>query len=392
MINCISVLGSTGSVGTQTLEVAAELKIKIEALTANCNIKKLAEQTRKFKPKTICIANPELYSELKNSLKDCSVKILTGTDGILKIASSNSADIVCNSIVGIAGLAPTIKALENGKTVALANKESVVTGGALIQKLINSNNGCKIVPVDSEHSAIFQCLQNNSSKSVRKIFLTASGGPFLGKTTKWLKKNATIENSLKHPNWKMGKKISIDSATLMNKGFELIEAAWLFNLKPEQIEIVVHPQSVLHSAVEFVDGTVLGQFGEPTMKLPIQFALTNPKHIVSSIEPFSFFKHSSLSFLKPDFETFKCLKHCETAILKGALFPTALNAANEKAVELFLANEIGFLDIEKIINYVVNTKNNENLKTNNLSLELILKTDEQIKEIVATKYREICSR
>lgn len=343
----ISLLGSTGSIGTQALDVIKNLGMKVVALTANQNIKLLEKQAREFNPELVCIFDENYYIELKENLKDTSICVTAGLEGCCKAAALDSADIVLNSVVGMVGLMPTMCAIENGKDVAIANKETLVAGGKLVMESAKKY-GSHIIPVDSEHSAIFQCMQGNKTNQVSKIILTASGGPFLGKSRDFLK-NVTVKDALNHPNWSMGRKISIDSATMMNKGLELIEAVWLFDKHPSEIEIVVHPQSILHSAVEYVDRSVIGQFGNPDMRIPIQYALTYPNRITSKVKPLSFFECQNLTFIKPDYDTFGCLNLCKEAISKGGLYPTVLNAANEKAVELFLGGKIGFLDIEQVV-------------------------------------------
>lgn len=376
MIKNMSLLGSTGSIGTQALDVAEKSNIDVVALTANKNIKLLEKQVRKFKPTLVCISDENLYNELKTNLKDCFVKVVCGVDGLCEAASLSSVDIVLNSVVGIAGLLPTMCAIENNNNVALANKETLVTGGRLVMDAAKKHN-CKILPVDSEHSAIFQCIQGNNKKQISKIILTASGGPFFKKDRSFLEK-ATVKDALNHPNWNMGNKISIDSATMMNKGLELIEAVWLFDKNPEDIEIVIHPQSVLHSAVEYLDGSVIGQLGLPDMRLPIQYALTYPDRVESSVKSLSLTDYESLNFYKPDYEKFKCINICKEAISKGGLYPTIVNAANEVAVGLFLAGKIKFLDIEKCVEAAMNLKNVNELK----SISSILDMDKKTRDFV----------
>lgn len=375
MRKSICVLGSTGSIGVQTLEVCKSLNIKVLGLVANRNIKLLEKQARIFKPKIVCVNDERFYKELKENLKDTLIEVVSKMEGIFKVCSLD-VDIILNAIVGIAGLLPTVFALKNKKDIALANKETLVVGGEIVKK-IAKENGCIILPVDSEHSAIFQCIKGSSCKEVRKIILTASGGPFFLKSLEFLQ-NVTVSDALKHPNWNMGEKITIDSATMMNKGLELIEAVHLFNKEPKDIEIVIHPQSVLHSAVEFVDGAILGQFSKPDMKVAIQYALTYPKRVVSNVERFSFVDQQNISFFKPDYEKFSCLKYCEEAIEKKGLIPTILNAANEKAVELFLKGKIKFLDINKAVKKALEIEHiNEDL-----TIESIMKTDCYVKEYI----------
>ena len=295
----ISVLGSTGSIGTQTLDVARKHNVKVSAITANRNIKLLEEQAREFNPSLVCVGDKSLYAELKNALADTNIAVDCGEEGIQRAASLDECNLVVNSIVGIAGLLPTLTAIDACKDVALANKESLVTGGALVMKAVKEK-GVKLLPVDSEHSAIFQCMQGCKASEVKKIILTCSGGPFFNYTPEMLK-NVTKEQALKHPNWDMGAKITIDSATLMNKGAELIEAVWLFNKSPDDIEIVVHRESVIHSLIELEDNAVLAQLGTPDMHIPIQYAITYPDRKPSSSGRLSLTDYASLSFYKPDF-------------------------------------------------------------------------------------------
>lgn len=379
----ISLLGSTGSIGTQTLDVIDHLGFEVVAMSAFRNIKLLEQQVRKFKPKLVCIFDESLFSELKTNLADCSVKVVSKMEGLCEIANQNSANLVFNAIVGTCGLLPTIAALKNKKDVAMANKESIVVAGELLFDLAERNS-CKILPVDSEHSAIFQCIEQQNFNEVSKLILTASGGPFFGKTREDLK-NVKISEALNHPNWKMGKKISIDSATLINKGFELIEACYFFKKKPSEIEIIIHPQSLLHSAVSYVDGTVIGQFGKADMRLPIQFALTYPKRVESLVRPFSFVDCKNLSFFKPDYETFGCLKLCVDAIKVGGFAPAIIHAANEQAVELFLDGKIGFLQIEQLIKNAMQMEIKENI----FNFDSIIEIIEMVKNYVYETSKKI---
>lgn len=375
MVKSVCLLGSSGSVGVQALDVCKNLNIKVDSIVAKKNIALLEEQARKFKPKLVCVVDEKHYKTLKQNLKDTFVEVVCKEEGIFK-AILKTKEMVLNAIVGISGFLPTVFALENKKNVALANKESLVVGGEIIMKIAKKNN-CKILPVDSEHSAIFQCIQAAKEKEVKKLILTASGGPFFKKTENFLK-TVTVEDALKHPNWKMGRKISIDSATMANKGLELIEAMFLFNKKPEEIEIVINPQSVLHSAVEFVDNTILAQFCVANMQSAIQYALTHPFRVCSKIKPFSFTDCKEISFFKPNYKMFPCLKFFKKAAEEKGLLPTILNAANEKAVELFLNGRIKFLDIQKALEKSLEIKhNNEKLTINS-----ILKTDILTKEYV----------
>ena len=338
------ILGSTGSIGTQSLEVARTHKIRVRALSAGSNDKLMELQAREFKPDIVALSDESAAARLKIALKDTDIKVLSGEEGVIETATYKG-DTVLSAIVGIAGLKPTLAAINEGKDIALANKETMVTGGVIVNKLAREKN-IKILPVDSEHSAIFQSLEGAPHGSLKKILLTASGGPFFGKTREELE-NATAKEALKHPNWSMGAKITVDSATLMNKGLEVIEAVHLFGVSAKDIEVLVHRQSIVHSGVEFTDGAVIAQLGTPDMKVPIQYALTYPKRGVK-FENLDLFKIGSLTFEKPDTETFRCLPLCIEAIEKGGLYPTAVNGANEESVRLFLEGKIGFLDIARL--------------------------------------------
>lgn len=343
MKRSVSILGSTGSIGTQALEVCEVHGIEVKALAAKRNEELLEKQVRKFKPKLVCLYDENAYRGMKIRLADLSVQLVTGMEGLCEAATLPEADIILNSVVGMIGLQPTLAAIHAGKDIALANKETLVTGGELVMKAA-AEKGVKIYPVDSEHSAIFQCLQGYSGCRVNKILLTASGGPFFGKTRSELE-GVTVAQTLKHPNWSMGAKITVDSATLMNKGFECIEAVWLFGVRPEQVEVVVHRESVIHSMVEFEDYAVLGQMGVPDMKIPIQYALTYPERLPCPTERLNLFDYGTLSFARPDPETFCCLKAALDAIGRGGLYPTLVNGANEELVRLFLEEKILFLKI-----------------------------------------------
>ena len=347
----VSILGSTGSIGTQSLEVCEKQCFDIVALAAHSSVKLLAEQVRKFRPKYVCIFNEEKYPELKEALADVSVEILCGMEGLCKIAALEENDIVLNSVVGMVGLLPTLTAIKACKDVALANKETLVAGGTLVTALAEEK-GVNIYPVDSEHSAIFQCLQGNKRSQLSRIILTASGGPFFGYSYDQLR-NVTKADALKHPNWDMGNKITIDSATLMNKGLEFIEAKWLFDLDPDQIEIVVHRQSVIHSAVEYDDYAVIAQLGVPDMKIPIQYALTYPDRYECPTKRLSLTDYGTLTFAKPDYETFKCLSAAIEGITRGGAYPCLINSANEEAVRAFLHDEIKFIQIGEIVSSVL---------------------------------------
>lgn len=343
----VSVLGSTGSIGLQALDVARMHNLKIQALAAHSSYRKLEEQAREFSPEYVCIYDDSYYKDLKTALADTNIKILSGMDGLCEIASDSKSDILLNSVVGMVGLLPTLTAINSGKDIALANKETLVAGGNIVMSSA-SEKGVSVYPVDSEHSAIYQCLQGNSMNRISKIILTASGGPFFGKKKDELK-NVTVKDALNHPNWSMGNKITIDSSTLMNKGLEFIEAKWLFDLKPEQIEIVVHRQSVLHSAVQYEDYSVIGQMGVPDMRIPIQYALLYPCRTACPTKPLSLTDYGTLTFEKPDFETFDCLSVCIEAIKKGGAYPCIVNAANEVAVGYFLEGKISFLRIGELV-------------------------------------------
>ena len=345
----IAILGSTGSIGTQALEVISEHSnlFEVEVLTANNNSKLLIEQAIKFKPNTVVIANEEKYKEVDEALFKLGIKVFAGQQSLEEVVEGDNIDVVLTALVGYSGLKPTIRAIKAKKTIALANKETLVVAGDLITKLC-LENGVRIYPVDSEHSAIFQCLVGETYNPIEKIYLTASGGPFRGRLRNDLL-NITKAQALKHPNWEMGAKITIDSASLMNKGLEVIEAKWLFDLKAEQIDVVVHPQSIIHSAVQFEDGSIKAQLGVPDMKLPIQYALGFPERLKNTFKRFSFMDYPNLTFEKPDLETFRNLQLAYNAMDKGGNMPCILNAANEIAVAAFLKDKIGFLNMSDLI-------------------------------------------
>lgn len=346
MTENLAILGSTGSIGTQTLDVIRDIGgINVKAMSTNTRIDLFEKQIREFKPELVCVMNSEKAEELKSRITDIDVKVTTGMDGLIEVATVVGTDTVVNSVVGNIGLVPTVEAIKAKKNIALANKETLVTSGKLVMKLLKENN-VKMYPVDSEHSAIFQSLQGNEGNKIDKIFLTASGGPF--RTWDDVSK-VTVDDALKHPNWNMGKKITIDSATLMNKGLEVIEAKWLFNVDLEQIEVVVHPQSIVHSMVGYEDGAVIAQLGLPDMKVPIQYALTYPKRVKNSFPKINFFEYNNLTFEKPKIDKFPCLSLAYKAIKTGGTMPTVLNAANEIAVARFINREISFIDIPKLI-------------------------------------------
>lgn len=346
IMKTISLIGSTGSIGTQTLDVCRRHNIKVAALAANSSIKFLEEQAREFAPKCVCVYDEKLYGSLRDSLSDTGIKVLCGMEGLCEIAAMET-DLFVNSVVGMVGLLPTLTAIEYGRDIALANKETLVAGGQLVMEAVQSK-GVKLYPIDSEHSAIFQCLQGNKREQLNKIILTASGGPFFGMKKSELE-NVTLEQALKHPNWSMGNKITIDSATLMNKGLEFIEAKWLFGVPPENIEIVVNRESVIHSAVEYKDYSVIAQLGVPDMKIPIQYALLYPEREECTVKPLSLTDYGTLTFAKPDFETFDCLTGCIEAIKLGGAYPCIVNAVNEEAVGLFLSRKIPFLKIGELV-------------------------------------------
>ena len=378
----ISILGSTGSIGTQALEVCEEHNIKVKALAAHSNAKLLAEQVVKFGAEYACIFDESKLDELKSCLAGRNVTLLTGMEGLKTIASLDGVDIMLNSVVGMVGLVPTLTAIEHGTDIALANKETLVAGGKLV---INAakEKGVNIYPVDSEHSAIFQATQGNSMNRVKGIILTASGGPFFGKTIDDLR-DVTVEQALNHPNWSMGSKITIDSATLMNKGLEFIEAMWLFDLRPEQIEIVVHRESVIHSAVEFEDNSVIAQLGVPDMKIPIQYALLYPNRVHCDVKHLSSTDYGKLTFSKPDYETFKCLTACIKAVTDGGILPAAVNGANEQAVAAFLSGKISFLGIGELVEEVLNNTQNKEIH----NVDDILEADRAARKYVAKRILE----
>ena len=377
----VAILGSTGSIGVQALEVISEQDglFRVEVLTANENCDLLINQAKKYKPNSVVIVNEKKYQKVFSELNPLNIKVYAGSESLNQIVDSDEIDIVLTALVGYSGLLPTINAIKNRKKIALANKETLVVAGSLIKNLCEENS-TEIIPVDSEHSAIFQCLAGEESNPIEKIFLTASGGPFRGKKLDDLK-NITKKQALKHPNWSMGAKITIDSATLMNKGLEVIEAKWLFDLSKEQIEVVVHPQSIIHSAVQFQDGSIKAQLGLPDMKLPIQYALGFPKRLSNRFERFSFFDYPNLTFEKPDLETFKNLALAYKAMEKGGNSPCILNAANEIAVSAFLNDKIGFLNMADLIDNCLEKIN----FVKNPSLEELIESDLETRNL-ATNY------
>ena len=368
----IAVLGSTGSIGTQTLDVVRNNDdLQVSTLAVNSSIDVLEEQIREFKPKVVCVYDEKKATELKEKITDLNVKITSGMDGLIECACYESVDIVVTAMVGMIGIRPTIAAIQAKKDIALANKETLVTAGHIIMPLVKEH-GVRLLPVDSEHSAIFQCLNGEEMNPIHKILLTASGGPFRGRKKEELK-SVTVENALKHPNWAMGQKITIDSATMVNKGLEVIEAKWLFDVDFDQIEVVVHPQSIIHSAIEFSDGAVIAQMGVPDMKLPIQYALYYPRRLQPLSHPLELTKLGQMTFEAPDYETFAGLQLAFDCGRKGGSMPTVFNAANERAVAKFLNREISFLGITELIRECVN--NHVCIESPNV--DEILKTEQE---------------
>ena len=377
----ITILGSTGSIGTQTLEVARNNgDLEIVSLAAGSNIKKLEEQIREFHPRLVAVWTEEKAKELRDAVKDLDVKVVSGMDGLIRVCTLPEAEIVVTAIVGMIGIVPTIAAMKAGKDIALANKETLVTAGHIIIPLAKET-GVKILPVDSEHSAIFQCLTGENRSQLKKILLTASGGPFRGKKLEDLK-NIQVEDALKHPNWAMGRKITIDSSTLVNKGLEMMEAKWLFGVEPKDIQIVVQPKSIIHSMVEFVDGAVIAQLGTPDMKLPIQYALYYPERRFLPGDRLDFWKLQEITFEKPDMETFRGLKLAFDAAAAGGSMPTVYNAANERAVAKFLDRKIAYLQIPEIIE----TCMGHHIVKENPSVEEILDTEQAVYEFIESRW------
>lgn len=372
-MNNISIIGSTGSIGTQTLEVVdLNPDIKVSALTANNNAELMERQARKYKPEKIAMKNEKAAKKLKISLADTDIKVLAGEKGIVECAADTKADTVVTSVVGISGLVPTEQAIKAGKNIALANKETLVAAGSVIMPLAKENN-VNILPVDSEHSAVFQSLQGYPNK-IKKILLTASGGPFFGKTRDEIY-NAPVSSTLKHPNWNMGAKVTVDSASMMNKGLEVIEASWLFDVKPDDICVMVHRQSIVHSMVQFEDNAVIAQLSVPDMKLPIAYALQYPKRRYCGMKELDLFEIQSLTFEKPDTESFPCLRLAFEAIKAGGSMPCVMNAANEAAVEKYLNEEIKFGEISEIVEKAMQ----EHKVIENPSLEDLIETDREVR-------------
>ncbi len=350
MTEKLVILGSTGSIGTQALEVCDNMKsVEVLALTAGSRIDILEDQIRKYKPRLAAVMDEEKAAELKKKVKDTDTKVLSGEEGLLEAAAFKGADTVLNSLVGNVGLKPTVCAINEGKNIALANKETLVTSGELVMKLV-SEKGVSLYPVDSEHSAIFQCLRGNEGNKIKRLHLTASGGPFRGYKSL---KGVSVEQALHHPNWDMGKKITIDSATMMNKGLEVIEAKWLFGVDVEDINVVVHPESIIHSMVEFEDSAIIAQLGMPDMRVPIAYALSYPKRIANDFPKLDFFEIGNITFEKPDLNVFRCLKLALSAINTGGTMPAVLNAANEVAVARLLSGDIELYQIAELIEKVM---------------------------------------
>lgn len=380
----IAVLGSTGSIGTQTLDIVRnntdELKIKV--LAAGSNVELIEKQIREFKPEIAVLYNADKANELKIKIADTGVKVLSGMDGMIEAATFDDVDTVVTSMVGMIGIKPTIAAIKAGKNIALANKETLVTAGHIIMPLIKEHK-VSLLPVDSEHSAIFQSMNGENRKRISKILLTASGGPFRGKSYEELK-NVTLEDALKHPNWAMGQKITVDSATLVNKGLEVMEAAWLFDVDVSKIQVVVHPQSVIHSMVEYEDTAVIAQLGCPDMRLPIQYALFYPDRRFLDAKKLDFFEMKSLTFEKPDMDTFKGLKFAMEAAEFGGSMPTVFNASNEEAVAMFLNKKIGFLDIYRIIEESMN----RHTVISNPDIDTVLSVERDTREFIRKSFNK----
>ena len=378
MVKCVSILGSTGSIGRQSLDIISRLPdVKVAALTAGSSVDLMAEQCREFHPELAVMATKEAAEQLKNELSDLSVKISWGADGLIEAATMESADCVITAVVGMVGLKPTLAAIRAGKRIGLANKETLVCAGELVMDEAEKY-GVEIIPVDSEHSAIFQCLMGNGGKKeIKRLILTCSGGPFYEKSPEQLQ-NVTKADALKHPNWKMGAKITIDCATLMNKGLEVIEAMRLYRMPLEKVDVLVHRQSIVHSMVEFVDGAVMAQMGAPDMRLPIQLALTYPERLNCPVDPLDLTTCGALTFVRPDMERFPCLALAYDCAKQGGTACPAMNGANEEAVAMFLRDEIGFYDIYRLVRQAVE----ETPFVQNPTLEQILEADRLAREAV----------
>ena len=378
----LSLLGSTGSIGTQTLQVVENLRaqgeqVEVSVLAARSSVKLLEEQARKYHPQAVAVYDETAALSLRESLRDTGIPVLSGLEGLCQAASWESANVVLNAVVGMIGLQPTLAAIHAGKTLALANKETLVAGGALVMNEAK-RHGVSILPVDSEHSAIFQCLQGcRGEDALEKLILTASGGPFFGRSREELA-HVTREQALRHPNWDMGAKITIDSATMMNKGLEVIEASWLFGVPEDRIDVVVHRESIVHSMIQYRDHGVIAQLGVPDMALPIQYALTYPRRISSPAEELKLWELSRLTFHQPDGEAFPCLELCREALRRGGLVPAAANGANEQAVALFLEGKIGFLDIPRLVESAMDRQ-----AAGGVTLENVLAADREARKLVA---------
>lgn len=380
MINNISILGSTGSIGTQALDVVDKLGLNVSALTAASNIDLLEQQIRKYKPDLAVVFNEDKAKILKVNIKDTNTKVLAGMEGLIEAATISSADLVLNSVVGMVGLMPTLAVADAKKDIALANKETLVAGGKLVTDAVQKN-GVKLLPVDSEHSAIFQCLQGMpEKKALKRLILTASGGPFFGKTLDDLK-NVSVEQALNHPNWSMGAKITIDSATMMNKGLEIIEARWLFDMPADKIDVVVHRESIVHSLIEYADNSVIAQLGMPDMRIPIQYAITYPKRYESPVNELSLSQIGKLTFFEPDYQTFECLRACKKALDMGGVATAVANGANEEANRLFREGKISFLEIGNLVMGAVD--NIENFEPN--TVDDVLRADSLARQFVLDK-------
>lgn len=381
MTQTITVLGSTGSIGVQTLDVARMHGIKVAALTANRQIDLLEQQVREFHPLVAAVRDKDAAARLKAALADTDTTVLSGEEGILTAACQPEADTVVNAIVGVAGLLPTLAAVSAGKHLALANKETLVAGGAVVKEAIRQH-GVNLYPVDSEHSAIFQCLQGCPPGALKKVILTASGGAFYGKTKETLSQ-VTVQQALQHPNWSMGAKITIDSATLMNKGLEVIEASWLFDVPDEKIDVLVHRESIIHSMIQLQDNSVIAQLGVADMRIPIQYALTYPERLVSPVKELDLSEIAALTFAKPDMDTFECLAICREALRRGGLLPAIANAANEAAVQLFLEGKITFLQIPALVGQAVGQSSAAH---DTVTLDTILSADRETRERILRQY------
>ncbi len=381
MTQAIAVLGSTGSIGVQTLDVARMHNIKVVALTAQRSIRLLEQQAREFQPVMVAVGDKDAAAELKIALADTDIQVLAGQEGILEAAHCQGADTVVNAIVGVAGLLPTLEAVNAGKNLALANKETLVAGGEVVKSAVRQK-GVALYPVDSEHSAIFQCLQGCPEQALEKVILTASGGSFYGKRREELEK-VTVQQALKHPNWSMGAKITIDSATLMNKGLEVIEASWLFEVPDEKIDVLIHRESIIHSMIQLKDHSIIAQLGTADMRIPIQYALTYPERLASPVKELDLSQIATLTFAKPDTDTFACLRICREALRRGGLYPTVANAANEAAVQLFLEGKISFLQITDLVGEAAAAFSGASCS---MTLDNILSADRETRQRILHQY------